>query len=206
MSRWRMGCRDSEMGGACEGWDGVAFAIDGGGCHGWVLQHLITRVPCTARRPYAVPIRQRDQTPRPRRPRTAATSHVLRLLLRGAKRGSKGVPVPLHQMVQGRRRISEKTTTMRVKQVIDSTRAGRTVSRVRLTMSFTAVLAPATNPDPCSKLASETPVPRAASTSAGAEMPKVAGLPAAFTTPRTVRNSDRNLGKFDGYSAIFWHV
>ena len=52
--------------------------------------------------------------------------------------------------------------------------------------AISAVLAPATNPDPCSKLASETPVPRAVSTSAGAEMPKVAGLPAAFTTPRTV--------------------
>ena len=51
--------------------------------------------------------------------------------------------------------------------------------------AISSVLAPAANPDPC-KLASETPAPRAVSAGAVAEMPKVAGLPAAFTTPRTV--------------------
>ena len=51
--------------------------------------------------------------------------------------------------------------------------------------AISSVLAPVTNPDPC-KLASETPAPRAVSTGAGAEMPKGSGLPAAFTTPRTV--------------------
>ena len=47
--------------------------------------------------------------------------------------------------------------------------------------AISSVLAPAANPDPC-KLASETPAPRAVSTSAAAEMPKV-GLP--YPVPRS---------------------